>query len=127
MKHHQSTMIKFFSFCFVLLLSLQACAQKFTTVKTDEGIELQENGKKVLFYQMKQKTIDGKFAKAGYLHPLYSLNGNSLTDDMPKDHVYHHGIFWAWHQIILKNKKLAEGWVPENISWLPTSVKVNRN
>jgi hypothetical protein len=126
MKYHYVT-VRFFSFCFVLLLTLQVPAQKFSTVKTKEGIEIRENGKKVLFYQIKQKTVDGKFARAGYIHPLYSLNENSLTDDMPKDHPYHRGIFWAWHEILLQNKKLAEGWTSENISWYPTTVKVKRN
>src|SRR5215210_4707534 len=105
----------FFPFCFVLLLTAHANAQRFTSVKTKEGVELQENGKKILFYQMRPKTIDGKYERAGYVHPLYSLNGNSLTDDMPKDHPYHRGIFWAWHQIVLNNRKLAEGWTSENI------------
>ncbi len=127
MKKFKLKSAKVFSFCVVLLLTLQTSAQKFTTVKTNEGIELKENGKNVLFYQVKQKTIDGKFTRAGYIHPLYSLDGNSITDDGPKDHPYHRGIFWAWHQIILKNKKLAEGWMSENISWLPISVKVNSN
>ena len=127
MKSVQSMMVKLFSFSFAVLLTLQVFAQKFIAVKTQEGVELQENGKKVLFYQMKQKTIDGKYTRAGYIHPLYSLNGSGLTDDGPKDHPYHRGVFWAWHQIIVKNKQIAEGWVPENISWLPTSVKVNRN
>jgi hypothetical protein len=119
-------MVKFFSFCLVLLLTGQLHAQRFTTVKTEEGIEIQEGGHKVLFYQVRPKTVDGKFERAGYVHPLYSLNGNSLTDDMPKDHPYHRGIFWAWHQIVWKNKKIAEGWSSENISWLPVKVKMNR-
>lgn len=115
---------KFYFCCFILFVTLQASAQKFTAVKTEEGIELCENGKKVFFYQLKPKSVNGKFERAGYIHPLYSLNGNSLTDDSPEDHPYHRGVFWAWHQIILNNQKLAEGWMSENISWIPVHVKV---
>jgi len=110
--------------CFIICVSLQVSAQKFTSVKTGEGIELRENGKKIFFYQVKPKSVNGKFERAGYIHPLYSLNGNSVTDDSPKDHPYHRGVFWAWHQIILNDKKLAEGWSSENISWIPVDVKV---
>jgi hypothetical protein len=110
-----------------LLITANVYAQHFTTVKNDEGIELRENGKKVFFYQVRPKSIDGKYAKAGYIHPLYSLDEKVLTDDMPKDHPYHHGIFWAWHQIILNNKQIAEGWVDENISWNPVEVDVSKN
>jgi hypothetical protein len=126
LQDNKTTSVKIFSFCLFLLLAAQAHAQQFTTVKTEEGIELQENGKKVFFYQVRPKSVDGKYERAGYIHPLYSLNGNSITDDMPKDHPYHRGIFWAWHQIVLNNKHIAEGWTSENISWLPVSVKVDR-
>jgi hypothetical protein len=123
---HQQNGPRIFLLFFVLFLGLQTSAQVFTTTKTPEGIELRENGKKVLFYQVQPKSVDGKFERAGYVHPLYSLNGNSITDDSPKDHPYHRGVFWAWHQIILNNKRLAEGWTSENISWLPVDVKVKR-
>jgi hypothetical protein len=127
MKAYQTKARTLFSFCFVLLLAVQANGQHFTSVKTEEGIEIQENGKKVFFYRVRPKTVGGKYARAGYIHPLYSLNGNCLTDDMPKDHPYHRGIFWAWHQVVLKNKQLAEGWIADNISWIPVNVKVKEN
>jgi hypothetical protein len=100
---------------------------QFTSTKTDEGIEVSENGKKVLFYQNKPKSLNGKYERAGYVHPLYDLNGKVLTDDFPEDHPYHHGIFWAWHQIVLNDKNIAEGWTYENIFWEPKSVKVTKH
>ncbi|MCW3107029.1 MAG: hypothetical protein JWQ09_1535 [Segetibacter sp.] len=127
MKHFQLMQTKVVFFCYLILVASQVCGQDFTSVRSDEGIEIRENGKKVLFYQVRPKSVDGKFERAGYIHPLYSLNEKSLTDDMPKDHPYHRGIFWAWHQIIKNNKPIAEGWVSENISWEPVKVKVNKN
>jgi len=117
-------MVKFLSLSLLVFITLPVLAQRFTSVKTEEGIEIRENGKKVFFYQIRPKSVDGKFERAGYIHPLYSLSGNSITDDSPKDHPYHRGIFWAWHQIILNNKRLAEGWTSENISWIPEKVKL---
>jgi len=98
--------------------------QHFTTKKTDEGIEILENGKKILFYQVSPKSVDGKYVRAGYVHPLYDLNEKELTEDMPADHPYHRGIFWAWHQIIWNDKSIGDGWMSENISYKPVTAEV---
>jgi len=31
-----------------------------------------------------------------YIHPLYGLNGEILTDNAPEDHYHHRGVFWTW-------------------------------
>ena len=109
-------------FCVAIVTPADVCGQGFTTVKTGKGIEILENGKKVLLYQERPKSLDGKYERTGYVHPLYSLNGKVLTEDFPEDHPYHHGIFWAWHQILLNDKKIADGWICENISWQPVKL-----
>ena len=86
-----------------------------------------ENNKKVLFYQVRPKSVGGKYERAGFIHPLYTLIENNLTEDMPEDHPYHRGIFWAWHQILWNNKQIADGWTSENISWEPIKVEVHKN
>ncbi|MEP7374289.1 MAG: DUF6807 family protein [Chitinophagaceae bacterium] len=98
--------------------------QGFTTKKSAEGIELLENGKKILFYQLSPKSVDGKYERAGYVHPLYDLNEKILTEDMPADHPYHRGIFWAWHQLIWNDKSVGDGWISENISYKPEKADV---
>lgn len=109
-----------------LFMNMMLFAQHFSTKKTADGIEILENGKKVLFYQVQPKSVDGKYERAGYVHPLYSLNENILTDDSPVDHPYHRGIFWAWHQVILNDKNIADGWMSEHISWKPIRVKIRK-
>jgi len=99
-------------------------SQNFKTSQSIEGIEISEQGKKVLFYQQRPKSLDGKYERGGYVHPLYSLNENILTEDFPEDHPYHHGIFWAWHQVLLNEKSIGDGWVYENISFKPGKLKV---
>src|SRR5687768_16435607 len=113
-------------FCCIILLPTRMYAQHFTTIQSDEGVEILEKGKKVLFYQQRPKSLDGKYERAGYVHPLYTLNENILTEDLPEDHPYHRGIFWAWHQIVLDNKKIADGWISENISWKPVKLKIKK-
>jgi hypothetical protein len=128
MLYYKSIQVRFLFvlFCYFILIPTEVCGQHFTTIKSVEGIEILENGKKVLFYQVRPKSVDGKYERAGYIHPLYSLNEKILTDDMPADHPYHRGIFWAWHQIILNEKNIADGWISENISWKPMKVKVKK-
>jgi sugar phosphate isomerase/epimerase len=38
--------------------------------------------------------------RASYIHPLYDVAGNVLTDDFPADHYHHRGLFWGWPHII---------------------------
>jgi len=123
--HYKLIQIKFLFYCSTLL-SAQVYGQLFTTVKTHEGVEIRENGKKVLFYQQQPKSLNGKYERAGYVHPLYSLHEKVLTEEFAEDHPYHRGIFWAWHQIILKGKKIADGWMSENISWRPVRLTITK-
>ncbi|MDR1269902.1 MAG: PmoA family protein, partial [Planctomycetaceae bacterium] len=34
-----------------------------------------------------------------YVHPLYGIDGEVLTDNAPKDHYHHHGVFWTWPHV----------------------------
>jgi hypothetical protein len=40
-------------------------------------------------------------ARSSYIHPLYGLDGEVLTDDFPSDHSHHRGLFWAWPHVIV--------------------------
>lgn len=93
------------------------CGQNLSALKTPEGIEISEGGSKVLFYQSEAKDLGGRYSRANYVHPLYSMQGSILTEDFPEDHPHHRGIFWAWHQIIVDGKRVADSWSCENISW----------
>lgn len=89
----------------------------FIFKKSKKGAELLENGKPVFFYQKEPKTRTGKFYSNNYLHPLYTLDGDTLTEEFPVDHPHHRGIFWAWHQIFKDNQKIGDSWIMENISF----------
>lgn len=88
----------------------------FSFKETDQGIELLENGKPIFFYQRQTKLLAGQYKCNNYLHPLYSLAGDTLTEESPPDHPYHRGIFWAWHQHYIDNKSIGEGWIVQGIS-----------
>jgi hypothetical protein len=57
---------------------------------------------------------DGRRSRACYVHPVWGLNGEVITDDFPKDHYHHHGIFWAWPHIAIDGKEY-DGWTSSNI------------
>ena len=40
--------------------------------------------------------VDPRYTQSCYIHPLFSLDGQALTDDSPADHLHHHGLFWTW-------------------------------
>ncbi len=88
----------------------------FTFKKNSAGVELFENGSPVFFYQQAQKKLGGEYVCNNYIHPLYNLYGDTLTEESPADHLYHRGIFWAWHQIYINGQSIGDGWIMEDIS-----------
>ena len=99
----------------------------FIFKENEQGIELSENGKPVLFYQKKPKSLTGQYICVDYLHPVYNLNGDTLTEEFPPDHPYHRGIFWSWHQLYIDNKSLGDGWINDGISQEVTNVHKENN
>jgi len=51
--------------------------------ETSEGFIVKEAGEKVMSYQRRHKSINGKYLRANYIHPLYGLDGQILTEDFP--------------------------------------------
>ena len=37
-----------------------------------------------------------EYRRAGYIHPIYTPDGRLISDDQPKDHRHHHGVWAAW-------------------------------
>lgn len=88
----------------------------FTVNESKQGIELLENDHPVFFYQREPKSSAENYLFNNYIHPLYDLKGDTLTDEFPEDHPYHRGIFWGWHQLYIHDKSIGDGWTMENIS-----------
>lgn len=108
---------------FIFALILMGCGSSkssegegFTFRESPQGIELSENGDPLFFYQREPRSPDGEFFFNNYLHPLYSLDGDTLTEEFPEDHLHHRGVFWAWHQIYVDDESIGDGWMMENIT-----------
>ncbi len=88
-----------------------------------EGAYFVEGSDSVLTYQAAEKSFNGTYKRSNYIHPLYTLDGNILTEDFPADHLHHRGIFWAWHQLYIGDKRIGDGWGIKDFHWEVLSVR----
>jgi len=108
------------SLLLITLLPVVAPAQTppaWQAVRTAEGVWVQEGDTKVLFYQRRPRSEDGKYTRANYVHPLLDLDGEPLTEDFPADHRHHRGVFWAWHQVTIGGKAVGDPWALKDCGW----------
>jgi len=77
-------------------------ASRFSLMETQDGLFLSEQGRPVFVYRHKEQLPAGiaeKYRRATYVHPLFDLRGNVITDDFPKDHIHHRGLSWTWAHV----------------------------
>ena len=94
---------KTLSLLFVAAARLNAADSfRFTNV-TDKSIALFEGARPVFVYNhgviQPPAGEPADRARSSYVHPLYGLDGEVLTDDFPKDHYHHRGLFWSWPHV----------------------------
>lgn len=81
--------------------SLSAAPFRFADVN-DKSLGLWEGDRPVLVYNhgvISSSNAPADRARSSYVHPIYGLDGEVLTDDFPKDHYHHRGLFWAWPHV----------------------------
>jgi hypothetical protein len=74
----------------------------------DKSLELVDAGSPVLVYNrgmILKAGVPADRARCCYLSPVYAPNGVVITDDFPKDHFHHRGIFWAWPVVRVSGRK----------------------
>lgn len=67
-----------------------------------QSLGLWEGARPVLVYNhgvISKPGVPADRARSSYVHPLYGLDGEVLTDDFPRDHHHHRGLFWAWPHV----------------------------
>lgn len=115
-------MLKLTPFILLIFLSFTGKSQINMVVKQG-GFLYMEGKDSIFFYQKSSKEVNGKYNRCNYIHPLYGPDGSRLTEDFPADHPHHRGIFWAWHQILIDNKQVSDGWELKNFQQKVTSVE----
>ncbi|MBI2432716.1 MAG: PmoA family protein [Candidatus Hydrogenedentes bacterium] len=75
-----------------------------------KALTLLEDGKPVYVYHYTMVTppegVDARYRRLAYMHPLYGLEGEVLTQDFPADHFHHRGVFWAWPECTVGDRKI---------------------
>lgn len=102
-----------------------ASESQLVAISNSQGVTVLEGIRPVLTYQRATKSLDGKWPRANYVHPLYDLDGEVITEDFPADHGHHRGIFWAWHQVLVDGQPMGDAWACIDFQWDVIDVKVD--
>lgn len=97
------------------VLADPAIGKRVDAVMADDTVTITEAGKTVLVYRTKAAD-PAEPGRLNYVHPLYAPDGTVLTEDRPADHIHHRGLFWAWHQITVNGKLVADQWFMKDIA-----------
>lgn len=93
--------------CFLVLL-LASCGRapdqaaettKLSLEQTNDYLRISHGEKPVLEYRITSGMPDSlpeHYERTGFLHPVYSPEGQVLTDDFPVGYAHQHGFFTAW-------------------------------
>ncbi|MEX0818564.1 MAG: PmoA family protein, partial [Pirellulaceae bacterium] len=87
--------------------------ERVVMAPSDEGFAMLADNRPVLFYQREPVTAHNH-TRAGYVHPLVGLDGEVFTEVFPSDHRHHQGVFWAWHQLWVGDRKIGDPWVAKD-------------
>ncbi len=74
---------------------------RFSPVNED-SLLLWEGADRVMVYNHGMLLAEGApedRRRSSYVHPIFGLDGEVLTDDFPKDHYHHRGLFWTWPHV----------------------------
>lgn len=81
----------------------------FSLEESDSGrLTIYENENPVLSYNFGMQLREGvseRYRRSTYIHPIYDLKGNVLTDDFPTDHYHHRGLSWMWPKIFVDSMR----------------------
>lgn len=70
------------------------------------------DGKPILSYYYGEPAPGWKLPLTSFIHPLIGLDGETLTDLIPADHLHHRGVFWAWVRHQRGEQSVGDWWHP---------------
>lgn len=73
---------------------------QLTTAKKNGDLQLLNGSNPVISYRYEMtyppKGVDSIFRKSGYIHPIVTPKGDTLTRIQPPDHYHHYGLWGPW-------------------------------
>ena len=89
--------------CWLVVLSwgVQTALAELELRETDAVIEVWASDSQMLMRYHKQESevpegMSKDYRRSGYLHPVQTLDGRTVTGDFAEDHPHQHGVFLAW-------------------------------
>lgn len=91
-----------------MIISPGTPAQNIMTTETRNGaLTISTGEQELLRYQFATAYppagIDSNFKRSGFIHPLWTPNGQILTRIQPPDHYHHYGIWNPWTHTLFEN------------------------
>ena len=121
------TMYRMFIFIIIFSVAQFMLAQTLEVTITEDRACFVEGIDSILCYQIAEKSFNGTYMRSNYIHPLYTLDGEVISEDFPDDHLHHRGIFWSWHQLYVGNQRIGDPWEIKDFCWEVKSVKELKN
>jgi hypothetical protein len=59
--------------------------------------------------------VPAERSRSSYVHPIWGLDGEILTDDFPKDHYHHRGLFWGWPHVTVGDEPQRDNWLVQGL------------
>ena len=82
------------------LAPITAISKEFSAIETEKTIVLKHGDEPILTYHKAEvpppKEADPIFKRSGFIHPLKSPEGATVTGIHPSDHYHHLGLWHAW-------------------------------
>lgn len=83
---------------------------RINATKVNGDLQLSIDNRSMLSYRYGMtyppKGIDSVFKKSGYVHPLRSPKGDTLSRIQPPDHYHHYGIWGPWTHVQINGKQV---------------------
>lgn len=79
---------------------------------TENGKELiiSRDGTELLNYALETRmpadSLPAYYQRSGFIHPLKTIEGRTITDDFPRGHTHQHGVFNAYVNTTFKGEKI---------------------
>lgn len=91
---------------FELIKGKPATFDQINAIMKDGSLTIQAGGKNLLRYWYQTvyppPGIDSSFKRSGFIHPLWTPNGQELTRIQAPDHYHHYGIWNPWIHVLFE-------------------------
>jgi hypothetical protein len=119
-------------FRFVPVRVKEAPALGISHDRQGQRIEFFESGQPVLRYNHGNVPIregthphfaaGASYERGDYISPLYGPHGEELTEDYPRDHPHHRGVWWSWPVTRWKDQ-IADIWAVVGVWSKPVAIR----